>query len=276
MPEIPETEKENPFAREGTWRAVTQQCLNQRIPGYTGYLPSKRSENIFGAKQALLGEFAVKDQSRTRKLQEERRHPSHSVEPAPAPLQEKQEQVWTQPKFGALRKNLEFSRSQCTMIRNHWCPTIPGYAGYIPAKVAENIVGGGTTETCRLARRAIVERPPPKTPPKIDGRGSIPRSQSTGALPKDDRERLAEHMTSHCHGKIPGYMGFIPRVAGDSIYGATFANQNRIAAKQCQDRVANPPELYLDSLCKRWHSEDCTNPPKYFTQPLQSKTISMG
>jgi hypothetical protein len=57
-----------------------------------------------------------------------------------------------------------------------------------------------------------------------------------------ERSRLVGHLRDHCSGKIPGYTGFIPRVHGESIYGARGAEANRLAADLCEDRVFNPSD----------------------------------
>jgi hypothetical protein len=143
-------------------------------------------------------------------------------------------------------------RSRSNIVRNHWVPTIPGYSGFIPAKEAENIVGGGMTASCRLAGRAIAERSKMKDPAATvtvqDGKDRTRivdyyqelNHDQNGLTP--ERSRLVGHLHEHCSGKIPGYTGFIPRVRGESMYGARGAEINRIAAEICEDRIVNPSD----------------------------------
>lgn len=82
------------------------------LPGYTGYVPGKISENVHGHTFQRANEYAVAEhQSRLSCV------PARSNIPTPAP-------------FG-----------RTTPV----CPTagmdIPGYMGYIPGKYAGNIVG---------------------------------------------------------------------------------------------------------------------------------------
>lgn len=149
--------------------------------------------------------------------------------------------------------------SRVNITRNHWVPTIPGYGGYLPAKEAENIVGGGMTATCQLAARAIAERAPIESP-------RAPRTSQEDVLrarlvefhhnairdrSMDERERLAKHLHAHCSGKIPGYMGHVPRKYGESVFGATMAMANRIAAEFCVDKVNNPEE-HFKKICPQF------------------------
>jgi hypothetical protein len=57
-----------------------------------------------------------------------------------------------------------------------------------------------------------------------------------------ERSRLAGHLRGHCEGKIPGYMGFIPRVHGESIFGAGSTAINKMAADICEDHTYNPTD----------------------------------
>merc|ERR1719478_1576688 len=138
-------------------------------------------------------------------------------------------------------------RSRSTIQRNHWVPTIPGYGGFIPAKDAESCIGGGMTKTCRLAGRAIAERQiMQEAAPTANA--DVSRGRLVDELSHDEngvtaeRSRLVSHLRSHCGGKIPGYMGFIPRVHGESIFGAGAAAVNKMAADYCEDRLLNPTD----------------------------------
>merc|ERR1711971_866087 len=141
-------------------------------------------------------------------------------------------------------------KSRADMTRNHWVPTIPGYTGFIPAKDAENITGGGMAATCRLAGRAIAERKKMPDPPatitmedNMDKNRILEYYQNlnydqNGVTP--GKARLVDHLRDHCSGQIPGYTGFIPRKHGESLYGARASEINKIAAAMCEDRILNP------------------------------------
>merc|ERR1719313_38674 len=73
-------------------------------------------------------------------------------------------------------------------------------------------------------------------------------SEENGVTP--ERVRLANHLRSHCAGKIPGYTGFIPRVHGESLFGAGAADIKKMAADYCEDRVFNPAD----------HGKKCAQP----------------
>jgi hypothetical protein len=134
-------------------------------------------------------------------------------------------------------------RSRSTIQRNHWVPTIPGYGGFIPAKDAESCIGGGMTATCRMAGRAIAER----RPMQEFFQSNVSLEDADRLAPDESgvdlhRSRLVNHLRGHCGGKIPGYMGFIPRVHGESIFGAGAAAVNKMAADYCEDRAFNPSD----------------------------------
>jgi hypothetical protein len=146
-------------------------------------------------------------------------------------------------------------RSKSNIVRSHWVPTIPGYGGFIPAKEAENIHGGGISRTCRLAGRAIAERGLRKDPldsaPGVTVDDGLERTRIVDYYQElnhdqngltHERSRLVDHLRGHCSGKIPGYTGFIPRVHGESMYGARAAEINRIASDICEDRIVNPAD----------------------------------
>eukprot|EP00928_Gymnodinium_smaydae_P061927 TRINITY_DN45892_c0_g1_i1.p1 TRINITY_DN45892_c0_g1~~TRINITY_DN45892_c0_g1_i1.p1 ORF type:complete len:299 (-),score=41.35 TRINITY_DN45892_c0_g1_i1:118-1014(-) len=139
-------------------------------------------------------------------------------------------------------------RSRAATLRNYWVPTIPGYSGYIPGKYAENICGGGMTQTCKMAGRAIAsqsamsEGPPPVTAQDCKDRNRIvefyhdaKHSEANAA----ERVRVATMVREHCLRPTLGYKGHIPRVKGESLFGTTKA-VSRLAADFVDDRIMNP------------------------------------
>lgn len=137
------------------------------------------------------------------------------------------------------------------MVRGHWVPTIPGYAGHIPGKHSENVCGGGIMHTCKMAGRAIAERSAlPDPPSRLTLEDVAPRSRLTehyharklaeGAEPSYEKMQLAMSMREHCERQIPGYTGHVPRVFGESVCGATSRNANLLAAELSEDKIFNP------------------------------------
>lgn len=249
LPEVP------PDQRERTRVAVMEQCLNSRIPGYTGFLPSARAEDIYGRTQADVGRSAVTEQTRRQHLRETAtsealaamdtrrsglRTPSSAAETmAPAPDAH------------------PLGKSRAEIVRHHWVPTIPGYGGFVPAKHAENICGGGIIHTCKMAGRAIAERTaPPDVLPPVTQQDDLQRSRLNEYFltqkNADKPGKLAADLRDHCAKQIPGYMGFIPRVKAESIYGSTVRGVNLIAADFCEDRIFN----------REAHGDMCNAPPQ--------------
>merc|ERR1712232_264216 len=62
--------------------------------------------------------------------------------------------------------------------------------------------------------------------------------------------RLAASVRDHCTQRIPGYMGHVPRVKGESLCGLTAMDANRVAADFVDDRIFKPES----------HHEMCLNP----------------
>eukprot|EP00747_Dinoflagellata_sp_TGD_P025355 gnl/TRDRNA2_/TRDRNA2_131197_c0_seq3.p1 gnl/TRDRNA2_/TRDRNA2_131197_c0~~gnl/TRDRNA2_/TRDRNA2_131197_c0_seq3.p1 ORF type:complete len:351 (+),score=70.29 gnl/TRDRNA2_/TRDRNA2_131197_c0_seq3:103-1155(+) len=243
-------------AQERTNLATAKQCLNARVPGYSGFIPSTHSEDIYGFTQANTGIAAVREQSRQRAFREEAArtakedrnfkgtlHPVHSQRAAgfgerSSKIAMKASQTMLGEAPPESHPHAVLGNSRMDLTRNHWVPTIPGYGGYIPAKEPENVVGGGMTHTCRLAGKAIAARDMQPDATITDASG---RQLS-------EQERLANHLRQHCTSQIPGYMGHIPRIHGDTIYGAGQQAANRIAASMCDDKIANP-ENHCNSFC---------------------------
>lgn len=213
--------------------------MNARMPGYTGFIPSSRAEDVCARTQAAVGRAA-------RDAQLWRRRPDFvKAEPPPEVRTPKKVLDFQGSGFD---DDHPLGRSKSSITRNHWVPTIPGYSGFIPAKDAESCIGGGMTKTCRLAGRAIAERKPggdviPDAPLVQYGGGNCVRAalgDENGV--SEERSRLVDHLRGHCGGKIPGYMGFIPRVRGESIFGAKATDINKMAADYCEDRAFNPTD----------------------------------
>lgn len=225
-PEIPQDQFER------TKLAVTQQCLNSRVPGYTGFIPSARAEDVCARTQASVGRSARAEQMRRRETR--------------APMTARAIMCGD---TNVTKRTLGFEgtdmpddhplgKSRANITRNHWVPTIPGYGGFIPAKEAESCIGGGMAATCRMASRAIAERRQQLEEPQQVDRPPDLGPDENGV--SSERSALVNHLRGHCVGKIPGYTGFIPRRYGDSIFGASAAAVNKMAADLCEDRVFNP------------------------------------
>jgi len=217
---------------ERTSRAIEEQCLNSRMPGYTGFLPSARAEDVYGRTQAAAGRASVQEQERRHRQRQGEVLRQHSEPPRNSGGQSAAARAVDG--RAALEATIApdehpLGRSRAGVTRNHWVPTIPGYGGFIPGKEAENVCGGGMAASCKMAGRAIAER----------------RSHTDDALGDDraftpERHRIAAHLRDHCSRQIPGYMGHVPRIHGESIIGGTVRAINLIAADLCEDRAFNP------------------------------------
>eukprot|EP00929_Paragymnodinium_shiwhaense_P012861 TRINITY_DN120747_c0_g1_i1.p1 TRINITY_DN120747_c0_g1~~TRINITY_DN120747_c0_g1_i1.p1 ORF type:complete len:336 (+),score=66.98 TRINITY_DN120747_c0_g1_i1:70-1008(+) len=247
--------------RERTWKAVSEQCLNSRIPGYTGFIPSQRAEDVFGGTQFNVGQRSVDEQARRRSQMEMSQQLQRSQSQLAAEAAPPAKEVFQFPDEHPL------GRSKVGTVRSHWVPTIPGYAGHIPGKYAESICGGGMTQTCKSSAKSIADRaiPPEQRQEPIsieeygqrsrvaDMYGRIPVGDSTagpGELQlQPSRVRQAANIREHLDRQIPGYMGFIPRSHGESIYGGTAKATNLVAADYMDDRILNP-ESHHTMCCK--------------------------
>jgi len=238
--------------RERTWRAVSEQCLNARMPGYTGFIPSKKAEDIYGYGGASMGRNAVAEQShRARQRQEA------SQLLASMPAQDNATLRFEGEPPAEMPAEHPLGKSRAEMGGGHWVPTIPGYGGYIPGKHAENIVGGGVIDTCKMAGNTIAKRSMPAQPrPAATMENSQVRQYYHARNVGDglnmevspSQAQLAADLREHCSKQIPGYAGFVPRIHGESIYGATTRNANLIAADLCEDKIINP-EAHQRSCC---------------------------
>lgn len=248
--------------RERTWKAVSDQCLNSKIPGYTGFIPSQRAEDVYGGTQANVGQRSAVEQSRHRvTLDASQRQRSASVgAPAAAPAASAKDPF-------VFPDEHPLGKSRVATVRSHWVPTIPGYAGHIPGKYAESICGGGMTSTCKTSAKSIADR---EMPPELRQRDismeeyaqqSRVASQYFNAPPSDrslgpgelqmnpGQVRHAANIREHLDKQIPGYMGFIPRKFGESIYGGTAKATTTIASDYMDDRIFNP-ETHHTMCCR--------------------------
>jgi len=215
--------------------------MNARVPGYTGFIPSARAEDVCARTQAAVGRSAQAEQLRRREIRA-----NSDTQKLPMTDEDKDPKKTLDFQGAKFADDHPMGRSKSAITRNHWVPTIPGYGGFIPAKDAESVIGGGMTATCRLAGRAIAERG--LLQDRLlgsDGNRSADqylelRHDENGVTPH--RERVANHLRSHCGGKIPGYTGFIPRIHGESIFGAGHVAVNQMAADFCEDRAFNPSD----------------------------------
>lgn len=249
LPEVPGVKHER------TKRALTEQCMNARMPGYSGYVPSSRAEDICARSNAVVGRVARDEQVRWHEMHRTMSEPSRLPVQPQGPTRRRPSKEMTMQGLGldpaAMPDDHPLGKSKSTIVRNHWVPTIPGYTGYIPGVHPENIGGGTMARQCRLAARALAEQPS-RCPPLCDSPiPDLTLPGPRGFKDKDDWEHadLIDHLRNHCSGKIPGYTGFIPRVHSDTIFGATAANINRIAADMNEDRV-----LYPSDAGKRCHA----------------------
>eukprot|EP00928_Gymnodinium_smaydae_P009513 TRINITY_DN13573_c1_g1_i1.p1 TRINITY_DN13573_c1_g1~~TRINITY_DN13573_c1_g1_i1.p1 ORF type:complete len:328 (-),score=49.24 TRINITY_DN13573_c1_g1_i1:117-1100(-) len=124
-------------------------------------------------------------------------------------------------------------KSMATIVRHHSVPTLPGYGGFVPAKYAENVHGSGVIGTCKKAATSISER---IGPPQLQ-RTHAPSGHSDpdGAL------QLVSKVREHCGRPIPGYQGHVPRVEGESIFGARQTETHKIGADFFEDRICGTP-----------------------------------
>lgn len=231
-PEIPQDPEER------AQQAIAMQCLNSRMPGYSGFIPSARAE--YGHTAAVTGQVAVAAGQARRGA----RQASSAAAEATLLAGAAASTASTLPPPAAIPDEHPLGKSRIGITRNHWVPTIPGYSGYIPGKHAENLIGGGITHTCRMAGRTIAERAPrlPEQPssPGVGPGGDRLSDRYQKERTAEGDARLASHLRDHCTTKIPGYTGHIPRVKGDTIYGAGSSRLNLLAADLCEDQIFNP------------------------------------
>merc|ERR1712232_195057 len=204
--------------------AIEQQCLQARMPGYKGYIPSVRARSMYMRTPAELGKAAALEQANLGQNSGGATEANHGAS-SPALAGSK----------ASFPDDHPLGKSRAPIIRSYSVPTIPGYSGYVPAKYPENIHGGGILQTCKLANRAIAERLPPLDP--HDPRTAADLARTGLSDHRGEREKVADVTRAHCARPIPGYGGFVPRVNSESICAARFSQINAIAADFCDDRV---------------------------------------
>ncbi|CAE8610780.1 unnamed protein product [Polarella glacialis] len=203
----------------------------------------KRSlSDVYGHTQATVGRRSLAEQTRRQGLRE-----TASAEAFAAMSGGGHRSAPSTPQYADLAPAPDphpLGKSRAEIVRNHWVPTIPGYGGYVPAKHAENICGGGIMHTCKMAGRAIAERAPMNFEPlpAVTQQDDVQRARLAEYYHSGHRAersevhvKLATELREHCSKSIPGYMGYIPRVKSDSIYGARPKDINRIAADLMED-----------------------------------------
>mmetsp|Transcript_51562 Transcript_51562/g.120242 ORF Transcript_51562/g.120242 Transcript_51562/m.120242 type:complete len:294 (+) Transcript_51562:56-937(+) len=229
--------------------AAGEQCMNSRVPGYTGFIPSAKAEDIYGRTQAAVGVGAREEQWQLveKKAALESALAASQKRPKPFPEERFSEPAPDPHPLG---------KSKADVVRAYWVPTIPGYSGFVPGKHAENIHGGGIIHTCKMAGRAIAERTPlPEQLPAVTQDDDLARGRIVDRFHEENQEGRPEYkaqhaarLRDHCSKQIPGYTGHVPRREGDAIYGATAKAANLIAANLVEDRIYNPGN-HINMVC---------------------------
>mmetsp|Transcript_9264 Transcript_9264/g.13681 ORF Transcript_9264/g.13681 Transcript_9264/m.13681 type:complete len:294 (-) Transcript_9264:317-1198(-) len=241
-----ETQLADPSQR--TWRAVEKQCQQSRVPGYTGFIPSAKAEDICGRTAAAVGDRSVYEQARREQMRSSSLSGPGRTGTAPGRA-EGAGSARSGTSSTAFDAEHPLGRSQCYVQNHHWVPTIPGYTGYVPGKRAENLCGGGIIHTCKLAGRTIAARSSPgEIPPEEPAAGHWRSRNVAEGTESPEQVRLAAHIREHCARHIPGYSGHIPHVHGDNICGATFNARNLLAADMAKDKIYHP-ERHLSDHC---------------------------
>lgn len=235
--------------RERARRAIGEQCMNARVPGYTGFIPSAKAEDIYGRTQAAVGAGARSEQWQ---MDQRRAALQHALAASQREALPHPEERFQDP----AEEPHPLGKAKASIVRHYWVPTIPGYSGYVPGKHAENIHGGGIIHTCKMAGRAIAERAPPlETLPAVTQQDDLPRGRLLDHFHTENREDRPEYQEAHaaklrepCSKQIPGYTGHVPRVEGDTVYGATTRDANLVAADLIEDRIFNPAN-HINMVC---------------------------
>lgn len=246
---------------ERTEKAIVTQCMNARVPGYKGHIPSAKAEAVFGRTEAHKGLAAAEEQARRRQQQQQRQEAqenepqvrvdaaggawaraargdfqggatlgSFSIEGPGSGVQERRTTDSLIPSEHPL------GGSRAELVRGHWVPTIPGYAGHKPGHHPEPICGGGVMRSCQMAGRAIAER-------------GVYKAASP---PEEERARAVAVVREHCASVIPGYSGHVPRIDSEQIYGARARAANLLAAEMYEEGHPNasfaPPPVVKPKL----------------------------
>jgi len=103
-------------------------------------------------------------------------------------------------------------------VGNYTVTGIPGYTGFIPGKVSENVLGTTVQRSNELAMNACESR---AYPPKIMG------GRRTNPFGLGDR----------VGAEIVGYTGYIPGKYSDNVFGHVFARSNHISQLLKQEQM---------------------------------------
>jgi hypothetical protein len=189
--------------------AVLAQQAAGKIPGYSGYVPAKDAENVYGGTFAQVGEMSAAE-SVFRANQRGERHALNET------LKQTKRAEEARIRSETVHENLGKNGHRTFLDRGYWVPSVPGYAGYRPAVHSENAFGRTFAEINEKADELIKHRslPPPRE------------------VPMDEQMRTVFQLyRDHCARPIPGYQGHIPGKAGESIFGHRFPRANFLAGE---------------------------------------------
>merc|ERR550514_2400629 len=114
-------------------------------------------------------------------------------------------------------------------VGNFTVTGIPGYTGFVPGKLAENVMGTTFQRSNELAMHACESR---AYPPKIlGGRRSNPFG-------------LGDRTGSD----IVGYTGYIPGKYADNVFGHVFARSNHISQLLKQEQMQEKHERHVQLI----------------------------
>lgn len=125
---------------------------------------------------------------------------------------------------------------------------VPGYAGHVPGKRPQAVVG----ETFRRANDCAAS-------------GGEQRLPTWSAAPHRARSESPIGGLRGSGAAIPGYKGFIPRKFGENVYGKTFAAANTCAEAGADSRTSLP-----------WSSAARNSPPGISVRAEQQPQTPLG
>ena len=163
--------------------AVLAQQAAGKIPGYSGYVPAKDAENVYGGTFAQVGEMSAAE-SVFRANQRGERHALNET------LKQTKRAEEARIRSETVHENLGKNGHRTFLDRGYWVPSVPGYAGYRPAVHSENAFGRTFAEINEKADELIKHRslPPPRE------------------VPMDEQMRTVFQLyRDHCARPIPGY-----------------------------------------------------------------------
>ncbi|CAD7961109.1 unnamed protein product [Amoebophrya sp. A25] len=133
------------------------QCAyNGRIPGYTGFMPTKYSQSQYGQPAAdVHGRSGTLCQTKPTRA-------ASAAYVAPT-LKTKPEEHFNKPaewtkSYSSKEKFGLDKPAMTTVMANYSVPRIPGYSGYVPGKKVENVAGGGVTFVAGECKKIFTER----------------------------------------------------------------------------------------------------------------------